>query len=85
MSGNLIKDRKPSPPAVPVSRLSGWRAERQATVRPRRTTRGTEDSEAHFMRKAAIWMILLAVAPLILFYILTFFYPELFQVWIAPA
>ena len=37
-----------------------------------------------FVIRAARWMLVLALAPLILFYIVSFLYPELFLIPITP-
>lgn len=43
-----------------------------------------DDGEMNFVIRAARWMLVLALAPLILFYIVSFLYPELFLIPITP-
>lgn len=43
-----------------------------------------DDAEMNFVIRAARWMLVLALAPLILFQIVSFLYPELFLIPIAP-
>lgn len=51
---------------------------------PANLTDVTVDEEAKFVSRAALWMVVLAVTPLILFYIVHFFQPELFLIPITP-
>lgn len=45
----------------------------------------TDDDEIEFLTKAVLWMAVLAVTPLILFHILTYFYPDIFMIPVAPT
>lgn len=44
----------------------------------------TEDEEMNFVARAALWMVAVGVTPLVLFYIIHFFQPELFLIPITP-
>lgn len=44
----------------------------------------TNDEETNFIKRAVMWMAILCVTPLILFHIVTFIYPDLFWIPIAP-
>lgn len=45
----------------------------------------TDDEEMKFIKKYVIWMAVLAVTPLTLFCILTFFYPDILLIPIVPT
>ena len=44
----------------------------------------TDDAETAFIEKAVIWMLVLALTPLILFHVITFFYPDIVMIPVAP-
>ena len=51
---------------------------------PQSVEYSTDDEEMEFVTRAMMWMTLLAVTPLILFFVLNFFYPSFLLIPIAP-
>lgn len=95
MSASLIEERRASKPTW--SELSRSEAEgiRASTTTINRTEQTehirrysippvTDEEEMRFVKMAAIWMAILGMAPLILFHIVTFFYPDIFMIPVAP-
>lgn len=89
MSANLTDSRRRVVPAwCDVSHMGIQRSERGESTRvysiPHEAD-DADDEETKFITRAVIWTLVLAVTPLILFYILTFFNPDLFWIPITPS
>jgi hypothetical protein len=95
MSAHLIDEQslanpkqstpKPSKPkTITASRTVVNRHERVEPIRRYSIPPVTDDEEMRVVKKAVIWMAVLAVTPLILFHIITFFYPDIFMIPVAP-
>lgn len=97
MSANLIKNqsllkpvwpepkpRIPTPNRIPVSLPVVKRLEQAEPIRRDSISQVKDDEEIRFVTSALIWMALLAMAPLILFYVVTLFYPDIFMISVAP-
>lgn len=82
----LIKPKQstPKPNKITVSRTVVNRHERVEPNQCYSIPPVTNDEEMRLVRNVVIWMAVLAVTPLILFYIITFFYPDIFMIEIAP-
>lgn len=60
------------------------RRERQALAKSAPASFRAHDEEWKFVARAATWMFVLALTPLILFCIVNFFYPILFLIPVTP-
>ena len=85
MSANLIVNHLSVSNRFPISRTVIVRRKRRESIKrflhPSFTN---DDDERNFIAHAAIWMAVLGITPLILFYILTFFYPDFLWISITP-
>ncbi|MCA9112270.1 MAG: hypothetical protein KDA52_20110 [Planctomycetaceae bacterium] len=78
------KPERSKPKQIPVSRTVVNRRVRVEPIRRYSIPPVTDDEEMRFVRNAVIWMAVIAVTPLILFHIITFFYPDIFMIPVAP-
>ena len=86
MSTNTLRKRrirKANSPRYYVPATAITRVERRERIHRYPLWLVTDDEEVEFVTRAAMWMMVLGVAPLLLFYIVTFFYPDFFL--IAPS
>jgi len=86
MSANLIKDQRRC--RTEQQRLSRSVFDKPAQIQIRRycsTPSFADDSEATLIKSAVIWLIILAVLPLILFHVFRFFNPDFLWIPIAPG
>jgi len=97
MSANLInkqsllkpvwpepKPTTPKPNRIRVSLPVVNRLEQAEPIRRDSISQVKHDEEVRFVTRALIWMALLAMAPLILFYVVTLFYPDIFMISVSP-
>ncbi len=95
MSANLIEKRgltnpersappRSKPERIPVSRPVVNRRVRLEPIRRYSVPPIADDEEMRFVRNAVIGMTVLAVTPLILFHIITFYCPDIFMIPVAP-
>ncbi len=85
MSVNLLEKRRIANPKRfhdPLTVLDGRR--RRARIHRLPLLSVTDDEESKFVTRVAIWMVVLGVTPMILFYIVNFFYPDLLLIPITP-
>lgn len=83
MSVNLLEKRRIANPKRfddPPTVLDGRR--RRELIHRLPLASVTDDEEMKFVTRAAMWMFILGVTPMILFYIVNFFYPDLL---LSPA
>lgn len=80
MSANPLKSQHLTNPAQGYVSHLMEPAKRRGTFWQRSAAPETDDGETRFVAKATIWMLALALTPLVLFYILTYFDPDFF--WI---
>lgn len=85
MSTNLIdKPRASAPNRYKVSHTVIHRRKHRETMEYYPLSPVTDDEETKFVANAAIWLAVLAVTPLILFYVLNFLYPDFLLIPITP-
>ena len=85
MSANLIDERRPSnAKRFRVSQPLADRYERPESIRRYSIPPATDDEESKRVARAAICLIVLGITPLILFYIITIFYPDIFMISATP-
>ena len=85
MSANLIDERRlPNASQLRVSKTVVDRFERPESFLRYSIPPATDDEESKRVARAAICLIVLGIAPLILFYIITFFFPDIFMIPAAP-
>lgn len=85
MSANLIEKRRQSKrKRFHVSQAVVNRRERLELIRRYSIPPVTDDEEETFVVRAAIWMIVLGMTPLILFHIFNFFYPDFLWIPVTP-
>lgn len=85
MSVNLLEKRRIANPKRfhdPLTVLDGRR--RRELIHRLPLPSVTDEEEMKFVTRAAMWMVILGVTPMILFYILNFFYPDLLLIPITP-
>jgi hypothetical protein len=90
MSVNLSKEWQLSqyncstPSRTTDSGESASKYARRSPNRRRSDSRATDNEETNFVAKAAFAMAVFAMTPLILFHIVTYFYPDIFMIPIVP-
>jgi len=76
MSANLIEKRRVSKPQrFNVSQTLVNRHKRAKPIRRYSIPPVTDDDEMKFVAKAAFWLVVLSMTPLIVFHTINFFYP----------
>ncbi len=82
---NLYEDwRLPTPKRFHVSCPAVNQDERQKPLRRYSIPPMTDDEEMKLVMRSVIWIVILAVTPLILFHTFNFFYPEFLLIPVAP-
>lgn len=85
MSVNRIKERRISKPKrICVIEAVNDRVQRRERIHRIPLSPVTDEEEGKLIIRALEWLVILAIAPWILFYVLNFFYPGIFLIQISP-